>query len=70
MGDEKRQAVTIPLAAILLSLIFGAVVIGVLGGVNPLEAYINLLKGCGLLPKESYAGYKSILTDFASFLVS
>ena len=68
MGDEKRQAVTIPLAAILLSLIFGAVVIGVLGGVNPLEAYINLLKGCGLLPKESYAGYKSILTDFASFL--
>lgn len=68
LGDEKRQAVTIPLAAILLSLIAGALVIGLLGGVNPLEAYINLLKGCGLLPKESYAGYKSILTDFASFL--
>lgn len=68
LGDDRRQAVTIPLAAILLSLVFGALVIGLLGGVNPLEAYMNLLKGCGLLPKESYAGYKSILTDFASFL--
>lgn len=67
LGDERRQSLTVPLFAILLSLIAGAVVILFLGK-NPLEAYRNLLQGSGLLPKASYAGFKSMLTDFTSFM--
>ena len=66
-GNEKYQSITIPLFAILISLIVGAVIITLLGK-NALSAYQNLLQGSGLLPKPSYAGYKSMLTDFTSFL--
>ncbi len=66
-GNEKYQSITIPLFAIFISLLAGAVIIGLLGK-NPLSAYQNLLQGSGLLPKPSYAGYKNILTDFTSFL--
>ena len=65
--NEKYQSITIPLFAILISLIVGAVIITLLGK-NALSAYQNLLQGSGLLPKPSYAGYKSMLTDFTSFL--
>lgn len=67
LGNERYQAVTIPVFAIALSLLAGAVVILCLGK-NPLIAYQNLLQGSGLLPKASYAGYKSMLTDFTSFM--
>lgn len=67
LGKEQHQSVTIPLFAICLSLIAGALIILALGK-NPLTAYQNLLQGSGLLPKPSYAGHKSILTDFTSFL--
>lgn len=67
LGDERYQAVSIPLFAIVLSLLAGAAVILCLGK-DPLAAYQNLLQGSGLLPKASYAGYKSMLTDFTSFL--
>ena len=67
LGDERRQSVTIPLFAIVLSLLAGAVVILFLGK-NPVAAYQNLLQGSGILPKPTYAGYKSILTDFTSFM--
>ena len=67
LGHERHQSVSVPLFAIALSLLAGAVVILFLGK-NPLVAYQNLLQGSGLLPKPSYAGYKSMLTDFASFL--
>lgn len=67
LGDEKRQALTIPLFAILLSLIAGGIIIACLGK-NPFEAYRNLLQGSGLLPKAKYAGSKSMLTDFTSFM--
>ena len=67
LGDERKQSITIPLFAILLSLIVGAVVIAVLGK-NPISAYGNLLQGSGLLPKLKYAGGKSMLTDFFSFM--
>ncbi len=67
LGDERRQSVSIPLFAIVLSLFAGAVVILFLGK-NPVTAYQNLLQGSGLLPKPSYAGYKGILTDFTSFM--
>ena len=66
-GNEKYQSVTIPLFAIFISLIVGAIIITLLGK-NALSAYQNLLQGSGLLSKPSYAGYKSMLTDFTSFL--
>ncbi len=67
LGDEKYQSITIPIFAILLSLIVGAIVILILGK-NPISAYGNLLKGSGILPKAKYAGGKSMLTDFFSFM--
>ena len=50
--NEKYQSITIPLFAILISLIVGAVIITLLGK-NALSAYQNLLQGSGLLPKPS-----------------
>lgn len=63
LGNKKTQSVTIPLLCVLIGLIVGAIVIAVLGK-NPFMAYYNLLQGCGIAPKASYAGHKSILTDF------
>jgi len=67
MGDEKRQSITIPLFAIFLSLIAGALLMLALGK-NPIDGYVSLLRGCGLLMKKNYAGGKGMLTDFMSFL--
>lgn len=67
IGHEKRQHYMIPVFTILLSLIFGIIVIALLGS-NPFKAYYNLLQGSGLAPKASYAGHKGMITDFASFL--
>ncbi|MDO4582212.1 MAG: ABC transporter permease [Bacillota bacterium] len=67
LGNEKRQAVTIPLLAILLSLIAVSVVILAVGN-DPLAVFKSLLQGSGLLPKASYAAKKSMLTDFLSLL--
>ncbi|MDD2978353.1 MAG: ABC transporter permease [Hespellia sp.] len=67
LGNEKHQKFTIPVFAIVLSLIVGAVVIAFLGK-NPLSAYWNLLQGSGIAPKARYAGGKSMLTDFFSFM--
>lgn len=67
MGDEKRQRFSIPIFAVLCSLLLGAVIIAMLD-VNPLDAYKSLLQGSGFLPKEKYAGGKSMLTDLTSFM--
>lgn len=67
IGHEKRQHYMIPVFTIILSLIFGMVVIALLGS-NPFKAYFNLLQGSGLAPKASYAGHKGMITDFTSFL--
>lgn len=67
LGNEKYQSFTIPVFAILLSLIVGAVVIAILGK-DPISAYGNLLQGSGILPKLKYAAGKSMLTDFFSFM--
>lgn len=67
IGHEKRQSYMIPVFTIILSLIFGIIVIALLGS-NPLGAYYNLLQGSGLAPKASYAGHKGMITDFTSFL--
>lgn len=65
--NEKWQPITIPVASILISFVAAAIVILLLGK-NPLQAFYNLFQGAGILPKESYAGYKSMLTDFLSLL--
>lgn len=67
IGHEKRQPYMIPIFTIVLSLIFGAIIIALLGS-NPFKAYYNLLQGSGLAPKASYAGHKGLITDFTSFL--
>lgn len=67
MGDEKRQKITIPLLAILLSLLAGAIIFLLLGK-NPLTGYISFLRGSGLVPKVNYAAHKNMLTDFMSFV--
>lgn len=67
LGSEKHQSITIPIFALVLSLIVGAVVIAILGK-NPLSAYLNLLQGSGIAPKMNYAGGKSMFTDLSSLL--
>lgn len=67
MGNEKRQKITIPLFAILLSLIAGSIVLLSLGK-NPIDTYVSILQGAGLMPKGSYAAKKSMLTDFLSLV--
>ena len=67
MGDSKRQKFTIPILAILLSLLAGAVVYLILGK-NPITAYLSYLQGSGLVPKGNYAAKKSMLTDLMSML--
>lgn len=59
--------IKMPLLAVLISLIFGAIVILLLGK-NPFEAYSAFLQGAGLLPKANYAGSQSQLSDFFVFL--
>ena len=66
-GDEKKQGITIPLFAILISLFVCAVIILLLGK-NPLVAYLNLLQGSGFCPKPSYPGHKNMLTDLSGFM--
>ena len=67
MGDEKRQNITIPLLEVLLGLVAGTIIFLILGK-NPIEAFVSLLRGCGLFPKENYAGGKGMFTDFRSYL--
>ena len=67
LRNEKWQPISIPVASILISFIAAAIVILLLGK-NPLQAFYNLFQGAGIFPKASYAGYKSMLTDFLSLL--
>ncbi len=67
IGNKKYQFISIPIFAIVLSLFACAIVIGITGK-NPFFAYYNLLQGSGFAPKASYAGHKSMFTDFMSYL--
>ena len=50
LSYERQQNLFVPLLAIILSLIVGSLII--LGqGKNPLQVYMNLLQGSGILPK-------------------
>ena len=67
LGGKRLQMARISLFAILISLIFGAIILALLGK-DPLPAYQNLMQGSGLLEKLAYAGKQNMFTDFMSFL--
>ena len=67
LGDERRQSISIPLFAILLSIVAGAIVVMCLGK-NPLTAFLSFLQGSGIVPKPEYAAKKGILTDLMSMI--
>lgn len=67
LKNRKVQAIMVPIIAIIVSLLVGAVVLLSLGK-NPIRVYHNILQGAGILPKPSYAGYKGLITDFFSLL--
>lgn len=52
---------------IIMSLLFGALILWLMGK-NPVEAYMNLLQGSGLMEKAKYASRQSMFTDFMSFV--
>lgn len=67
LGSKRWQFITIPLFAILCSLLAISVII-LLVGKNPLLAFQSLLEGSGFLPKSSYSTYKGMITDFMDTL--
>ncbi len=67
VDSPRRRNVSIPVLAVLLSLVAMCIFLLVLGK-DPITAIVSFLKGCGLLPKGSYAGGKGMITDFMSFL--
>lgn len=66
-GSEKAQGITIPILTIIMSLVVGGIVMIAMGK-SPILAYKSLLQGAGVLPKEVYAGSKSMFTDFMNTL--
>ena len=62
IGGEKRQAYTVPLLAILCSLILSTILL-LLMGRNPFTAFQSILAGAGVLPKPNYAGGRGMFTD-------
>ncbi len=67
LGNERTQSFSVALFTIILSLLFGALLLLGLGK-NPLLAYKSILQGAGFWPKARYAGYRSMLTDFMNLL--
>ena len=69
LGNERTQNVTIPLFAILLSIIACAIVIALFHK-NPFSAFVCFLQGSGVLPKPEYAAHRGQLSDFMSMINS
>lgn len=67
LGSQRWQFISIPLFAILCSLLAISVII-LLVGKNPLLAFQSLLEGSGFLPKTNYSTYKGMITDFMDTL--
>lgn len=64
---KSGNMIKVALISIILGLLFGAIFIAILGK-NPFASYYDFLQGCGITPKAKYAGSKSMLTDFSSFV--
>lgn len=67
LGDPKYQFISIPVFAIICSLIVSAVIILIVGQ-DPLVAYKGLMQGAGVLSKDKYAAFQGPLTDFMETL--
>lgn len=67
LANKRWQFITVPLFAIVCSLLAISVLFLLLGK-NPLIAFQSLLQGAGVLPKDNYAAYKNIFTDFMDTL--
>ena len=67
---KKKKSISldilIPVAAVLVALIVGGIIIAATGS-NPFKAYRALLQGCGFLPKSSYGASSNMLTDFLNY---
>ncbi|MDR0838310.1 MAG: ABC transporter permease [Oscillospiraceae bacterium] len=68
-GDERRQAFTVPVFAVVMSLAAAAILLLAIGK-NPVAAFRALLSGAGFLPKGSYSSGKGIFTDLMTTLSS
>ncbi|MGH4036256.1 MAG: ABC transporter permease [Sphaerochaeta sp.] len=66
-GEGKARKLRTSIFCILASMIFGGIILLLLGK-NPIVAYKSLLQGSGILPKIKYPGRKSQLTDFLNLL--
>lgn len=66
-GEGKARKLRTSIFCILASMVFGGVILLLLGK-NPIIAYKSLLQGSGILPKLKYPGRKSQLTDFLNLL--
>ena len=55
------------LFAIILSLAFGALILWLMGK-DPVSAYMDILRGSGLMEKVKYSGRQNMFTDFMSFI--
>lgn len=66
--ENPRQRAVLTTAMVLLISLAAISALLLLFGKNPFQALAAFLKGCGLLPKPSYAAGKGMLTDFVSFL--
>ncbi|MCL2627140.1 MAG: ABC transporter permease [Oscillospiraceae bacterium] len=62
VGNEKQQAYTVPLLAILCSLIVSSILLLFMGR-NPITAFQSILAGAGVLPRPNYAGGRGMFTD-------
>jgi len=67
LSNDKTSSIAIPFVSIVLSLIVAAILLIALGK-NPIEAFASFVRGCGFLPKPSYASGKGMITDIFSFL--
>ncbi|MBR5228422.1 MAG: ABC transporter permease [Firmicutes bacterium] len=65
--NKNRIIKLIPVFTVLAGFIVGGIIIAATGS-NPFTAFWNLIQGCGLAPKASYAGKKGMITDLLSFI--
>lgn len=67
LGHHRYQFITVPVFAVICSLLVSALIILGLGQ-NPLLAFKGLLQGAGVLAKENYASYQGQITDLMETL--
>ena len=69
MNKSKNDSlnIIIPLAAVLIALIAGGIIIAITG-CNPFKAYYAILQGNGIMPKKSYGASYGMFTDFMNFI--